>query len=75
MDIIGNFIREMCVQAEGAQVKARELFRCYQGWCDENNEHAVSERLLGLRLKELGLEQKRSADGRYWRGLGLSSNS
>jgi putative DNA primase/helicase len=73
MDVIGNFIREMCVQSEGVQVKARELFRCYQGWCDENNEHAVSERLLGLRLKDLGLEQKRSGDGRYWRGIGLKA--
>jgi putative DNA primase/helicase len=74
MEVIGNFIREMCVQGEGVQAKARELFRCYQGWCDENNEHAVSERLLGLRLKELGLEQKRSGDGRYWRGIGIKAN-
>jgi len=32
-------------------------------WCEENNEHAVSERFLGLRLKELGFEQRRSNDG------------
>jgi putative DNA primase/helicase len=43
----------------------------YQDWCDENNEHACSERFLGLRLKELGIEQKRYEDGRYWQGLGL----
>jgi putative DNA primase/helicase len=73
MDVIGNFIREMCVQHEGASAKARELFKVYQNWCDENNEHAVSERMLGLRLKELGLEQGRAADGRYWRGLGIMS--
>ena len=71
MDVIGNFIKERCVQEVGYEIKARELFKCYQDWCDDHNEHAVSERFLGLRLKELGLDQKRNNDGRYWQGLGL----
>jgi putative DNA primase/helicase len=69
MDVIGNFIRERCVQGPGCSIRARELFKVYQDWCDENNEHACSERILGLRLKELGIEQKRMGDGRYWQGL------
>jgi putative DNA primase/helicase len=69
MDVIGNFIRERCTQEPGASIRARELFKCYQDWCEENNEHACSERFLGLRLKELGLEQKRLSDGRYWKGV------
>jgi putative DNA primase/helicase len=71
MDVIGNFLRERCVQGQEKSIRARELFKCYQDWCIENNEHAVSERFLGLRLKELGLEQKRSNDGRYWQGVQL----
>ncbi|GHU81843.1 hypothetical protein FACS189468_5180 [Spirochaetia bacterium] len=73
MDVIGNFIRERCAQEPGASIRARELFKCYQDWCDDNNEHACSERFLGLRLKELGLEQKRLADGRYWKGIMVKS--
>ncbi|GHU68900.1 hypothetical protein FACS189450_00680 [Spirochaetia bacterium] len=73
MDVIGNFIRERCAQGPGASIRARELFKCYQDWCDDNNEHACSERFLGLRLKELGLEQKRLADGRYWKGIMVKS--
>jgi putative DNA primase/helicase len=69
MDVIGNFIRERCIQGPGCSIRARELFKVYQDWCDENNEHACSERFLGLRLKELGLEQKRFGDGRYWQGI------
>jgi putative DNA primase/helicase len=69
MDVIGNFIRERCVQGAGCTIRARELFKVYQGWCEENNEHACSERFLGLRLKELGITQKRMGDGRYWQGL------
>jgi putative DNA primase/helicase len=71
MDVIGNFIKERCIQKPEASIKARELFKCYQDWCDDHNEHAVSERFFGLRLKELGMEQKRSNDGRYWQGITL----
>ena len=73
MDVIGNFIKERCVQQPGVSIKARELFKCYQEWCDDHNEHAVSERFLGLRLKELGLEQKRMGDGRYWQGIQIKA--
>jgi putative DNA primase/helicase len=48
-----------------------ELFKAYQDWCEENNEHAVSERFLGLRLKEMGFERTRMTDARFWSGLAL----
>jgi putative DNA primase/helicase len=63
MDVIGSFIKERCVHGVG------ELFKVYQEWCEENNEHACSERFLSLRLKELGIKQKRMNDGRYWQGI------
>jgi putative DNA primase/helicase len=71
MDVIGNFIRERCVQKPGAAIRARELFRVYQEWCDENNEQATSERMFGLRMKELGMAQKRTAEARYWQDLAV----
>jgi putative DNA primase/helicase len=51
MDVIGNFIKERCVQKTGTMIRARELFRVYQEWCDENNELATSERMFGLRMR------------------------
>ena len=72
MDVIGNFLKEQCVQKPEFSIRARELFNAYQEWCDENNEHAISMRLFGMRLKELGIPQKRAADARYWEGLGLA---
>ena len=71
MDVIGNFIKERCVQKPELSIRARELFRAYQDWCNESNEQATSERMFGLRLKELGIPQKRTAEARYWEGLGL----
>jgi putative DNA primase/helicase len=71
MDVLGNFLKECCVQNPNASVRARELFRAFQDWCGENNERACSERYLGLRLAELGLERTRTAEARYWKGIML----
>jgi putative DNA primase/helicase len=71
MDVIGNFIKECCVQSPGISIRIRELFKAYEEWCDENNEHACSERFLSLRLKEMGFERSRSSDARYWMGVAL----
>jgi putative DNA primase/helicase len=65
MDVIGNFLKECCVQKPGAAVRARELFQVYQDWCDENNETATSERMFELHLKELGMAQKRTSEARF----------
>jgi putative DNA primase/helicase len=71
MDVIGNFLKECCIQSAGVSIRVRELFKAYQEWCDENNEHASSERFFSLRLKEMGYERIRTADARYWNGLVL----
>jgi putative DNA primase/helicase len=65
MDVIGNFIKECCIQAVGLTVRIRELFKCYQQWCDGNNEHSVSERFFGLRMKEMGYKQSRNSEARF----------
>jgi hypothetical protein len=36
-----------------------------------NKEHAVSERFFTMRLKEMGFEQCRMAEARFWAGIGL----
>ena len=72
MDVLGNFIKECCAEGTGKSIRVRELFKAYQDWCDENNEHAVSERFFALRLKEMGYERSRTADARWWNGLQLT---
>ena len=71
MDVIGDFIKDRCEIKGGASIRARELFKVYQDWCEENNEKACSERFFGLKLKEIGVRQTRSADGRHWQGLAV----
>jgi putative DNA primase/helicase len=71
MDVIGNFLQECCIQQPEVSIRIRELFKAYQDWCEENNEHAASERFLSLRLKEMGYEKTRTAEARYWPGIAL----
>ena len=74
MDVIGNFLKECCIAKEGAAIRIRELYKAYSDWCDDNNEHAVSERFFSLRLKEMGCEQCRTAEARFWSGVELRTN-
>jgi putative DNA primase/helicase len=71
MDVIGNFLKDCCVQKSDASIRIRELYKAYSDWCDENKEHAVNERFFSMRLKEMSFEQARSAEARYWKGLAL----
>lgn len=73
MDALGSFLRERCIQGVGVTIRARELFRSYQEWCEEANERALSERFFGMRLEELGLERTRTQEARYWKGIGLKA--
>jgi putative DNA primase/helicase len=72
MDVIGNFLKERCVQQKELTIRIRELYKAYADWCDENNEHAISERFFTMRLKEMGFEQTRTAEARFWAGIGLA---
>ncbi|AEF83780.1 conserved hypothetical protein [Treponema primitia ZAS-2] len=75
MDVIGNFLKECCIQSPGVSIRIRELFKAYQEWCEQNNERAVSERLLSFRLKEMGFNRIRSAEARYWSGIMLRAKT
>jgi putative DNA primase/helicase len=59
------------LRAPGSTIRIWELFKAYQDWCEENNEHTVSEMFFGLHLKEMGIEQCRASEARFWSGLAL----
>jgi len=71
MDVIGNFIKEKCDQKKELTITIKKLYKAYSDWCEENNEHPVSERFFTLRLKEMGFEQSRNSAERFWVGVGL----
>ncbi|WP_461257046.1 DNA primase family protein [Treponema sp. R80B11-R83G3] len=72
MDVIGNFIKQRCVKNSDITIRIMELYKAYADWCEENKEHAVSERFFTMRLKEMGFVQGRTATERFWVGIGLT---
>ena len=71
MDVIGNFLKEKCFIDLKYSIRIRELYKAYSDWCDDNKEHAVSERFFSMRLKDMGYEQRRTSEARFWSGLAL----
>jgi putative DNA primase/helicase len=71
MDVIGNFVKDCCIQKSGIMTKVRDLYKAYQQWCVDNNEHTVSERFLSLRLQEIGFERSRNSETRFWKNIGI----
>lgn len=70
MDVLGEFIKEMCEVGKDKTISARKLYEQYSIWCSDFGERPMSQRQLGLRLKERGFHNRRSTGGaRHWDGL------
>ena len=74
MDVISNFVKEYCILDARFSIRVRELFKAYQNWCNQNNEHACSERFLSLRLQEMGFQRIRRSEAKFWVGVGLRNS-
>jgi len=72
MDILGNFLTDVCVEGDDLRVTKDQLFREYEIWCQANGEKPSSKRQLGYRLKERGLEEYRTSSDRGWSGISVS---
>ena len=76
MDIIGDFIDDMCVLNETATGTAKELYESYEKWCDAEGEKTISKKLFGMKLSERGFDNYRASRGvRTWIGIGINPES
>jgi len=72
MDVLGEFIKEMCEVGEGKTISARKLYESYSIWCNDYGERPMNQRQLGLRLKERGFKSRRATGGsRQWDGISV----
>lgn len=70
-DVLAEFLTERCNVHPHLTANAGDLYRAYQQWCDDNGEHARSQKDFGMRLAERGFVQDRNKTARRWRGIGL----
>ena len=72
MDVLGRFIDECCIVGPQVRVKASDIYTAYKTWCEASGEYAMTQRNIGVRLTERGLEPQRGTAGtRWWVGIGL----
>jgi putative DNA primase/helicase len=74
MDRLGEFFDEKVQINPDSVEKAKDIYECYKSFCEENGERTVSQRVLGLMLRERGYEPTKMDKVRSWKGLKLQDS-
>ncbi len=73
MDSIQAFINEV-LNIDATQkwrLPTKDLYDVYLRWCGKNNEKALSQKGLAVRMQEKGYKRGVSNSVRFWLGLGI----
>ena len=71
-DTIRQFIDECCVEGQGHEVKAGELYKCYQAWAANYDLHDMSLKAFGTRMHRRYGEPVKKNTGIHYQGIALS---
>ena len=72
MDILKDFLDELCAVGDGQEVGNTELYTAFRRWADDNGEREKSQRWFSQALHDRGFRQAPSRKrGRRWEGLAL----
>lgn len=71
MDAVELFIEECCYRKSGEREKAKDLYRAYREWANENNQYSMNSTKFG---KEMNNKfQKIRSNGSWYVGVKLKS--
>jgi len=68
-DVFMAFYNECCVEDEESEIQAGVLYANYRDWCENNDEHPISQTAFGLRIKELGIQSRESKRRKFYQGI------
>ena len=72
MDVLGDFLDELCVEVTGARESAGNLYDAYHSWAKDTGERLLSKKNFGQNLELRGFAKKRGTGGaRIWWGVHL----
>ena len=77
MDSLQAFIDDQLALDADNKVSSERLYGKFRDWCEANGERTMTQRSLGMQLKEKGFESRRSgSDGStFWHGIALKTDS
>ncbi len=71
-DIIQHFLDDTCLIADHAGVKAGELYKAYQVWCEENGHKPLSGTRFGRDIKDR-FDSYQDYKGVFYVGIGIKT--
>jgi phage/plasmid-associated DNA primase len=71
MDVLGNFIDEVCLVGPNYTTKADPLYFAFKEWTERNGEYKMPQKNFAGVLKERGFERRRTKHGYVWDGIGV----
>ena len=75
MDVVGTFVND-CFELDASlkfKLPTKLLYDTYVKWCIKNNERALSQKWLSLRMQEKGFKRLVANSQRTWLGLILKN--
>ena len=75
MDVVGTFVND-CFELDASlkfRLSTKLLYDTYVKWCMKNNERALSQKWLSLRMQEKGFKRLVANSQRTWHGLILKN--
>ncbi|WP_231742452.1 DNA primase family protein [Polystyrenella longa] len=70
-DVLGQFIDDKCLTGAIAyKIKAGQLFKAFEEWCEESGQQTSTQKKFGQRLAEMGFQKTRS-NGWWYQSIAL----
>ena len=73
MDEVRQFLADNVAEQNGSSITVGSLYDSYQIWADDERVEPANKKTFGKRLKELGFEQHRTKEGRFWSNVRMTS--
>lgn len=71
-DVMGQFLDECCMQANGHKVRAGELYRLYSAWCTDIGHKPMSGATFGRSLVARGYTRGKDGKGNFYNDVTLA---
>lgn len=71
MDLVQQFIDEVCVRDEEARILFASLFRAYEAWCQMRGERAMTSTRFGESLTQKGFQGVKKSGSMFRLGITL----
>jgi len=71
-DSVSLFVEDICVKDKGECITTSDLNEAYLNYCEKENQKPMTQKAVGIRLKEMGYTNGKEKGVRVWFGIRLA---